>query len=99
MPDSGRRVGGFRQAREKIFSQRERPLSMASKPRSKDRSARREKKKVCTQAFLFDADAEGVPSYYGGHFVEPFLEGLAAADPCGTTSSRIMRGDVLVRAL
>jgi hypothetical protein len=51
------------------------------------------------QAFLFDAQAEGVPSYYGGAFDPAFLEALAAADPSGTVRSRVLRGDALVEML
>ncbi len=54
---------------------------------------------TATHVFLFDADYPGVSGYYGGEFDPAFLRALAGADPTGLTSSRILRGDVIVRAL
>lgn len=51
------------------------------------------------QAFLFDADAEGVSDYYGGDFEPPFLHALSAVDPGGVTRSTVLLGDVIVDAL
>ena len=51
------------------------------------------------QAFLFNADAEGVSAYYGGDFETPFLQALSAVDPCGGTRSTVLLGDVDVSAL
>ena len=52
-----------------------------------------------TQAFLFNADAEGVPASYGGLFDAALLESLSAADQVGVTSSRVLRGDILISSL
>lgn len=51
------------------------------------------------QAFLFNADAEGVSSYYGGDFEPPFLRALSAVDARGITRSTILLGDVIVGEL
>src|SRR6266516_2421638 len=51
------------------------------------------------QAFLFNADAEGVSSYYGGDFEPPFLRALSAVDPGGITRSTVLLGDVIVSSL
>lgn len=51
------------------------------------------------QAFLFNADAEGVSDYYGGDFEPPFLQALSAVDPGGVTRSTALLGDVIVSAL
>ena len=55
--------------------------------------------KTTAQAFLFDADAEGVPPHYGRHFDPAFLRALSAADPTGVTSSGVLRGDILTHHL
>ncbi len=51
------------------------------------------------QALFFDAHARGIPSTYGWFFDPAFLNALAAVDPSGSTSSRILRGDALVHML
>jgi len=51
------------------------------------------------QAFLFNADAEGVSGYYGGDFEPPFLLALSAVDPSGAARSTVLLGDVIVSAL
>jgi hypothetical protein len=51
------------------------------------------------QAFFFDAQADGIPSYYGGVFDPAFLVALAVADPTATTRSYVLRGDALVQNL
>jgi hypothetical protein len=51
------------------------------------------------QAFLFNADAEGVSGYYGGDFEPPFLRALSAVDPVGITRSTAFLGDVIVHLL
>jgi hypothetical protein len=55
--------------------------------------------KSVSQAFLFNADAEGVSGYYGGDFEPPFLHALSAVDPDGLTRSTILLGDVIVGTL
>jgi hypothetical protein len=55
--------------------------------------------KTVSQAFLFNADADGISNYYGGDFEPPFLRALSAVDPKGFTRSTIMLGDVIVSAL
>jgi len=52
-----------------------------------------------TQSLFFNAHADGIPSGYGWFFDRAFLKALAAADPSGSTSSRILRGDALVHML
>jgi hypothetical protein len=52
-----------------------------------------------SHAFFFNANAEGTPSFYGGVFDPAFLKALAAADPTGSTSSCVLRGDLLIEAL
>ncbi len=51
------------------------------------------------QAFLFNADAEGVSGYYGGDFEPPFLRALSTVDPIGITRSTAFLGDVIVHSL
>src|SRR5215813_6286455 len=51
------------------------------------------------QAFLFNADAEGVSSYYGGDFEPAFLRALSTVDPIGITKSTVFLGDVIVHSL
>ena len=46
--------------------------------------------------FLFDVNAEGIPSYYGGYFDPAFLRALLAADIESVTCSRIKRGDAMI---
>lgn len=50
-------------------------------------------------AFLFNADAPGIPYSYGSVFDAAFLKALSAADSAGRTNSGVFRGDVLVRNL
>jgi hypothetical protein len=54
---------------------------------------------IVTQALLFNADANGVSTSYGGEFDPAFLDALSAADPNGTTRSSVFRGDILVSSL
>src|SRR4051794_3359728 len=51
------------------------------------------------QAFLFRASGEGVPTWFGGLFDPSLLAALSKADPQGTTSSWILRGDLLLHNL
>jgi hypothetical protein len=51
------------------------------------------------QAFLFNADAEGVSSHYAADFNPPFLRAVSAVDPNGVTRSTVLLGDVLVKSL
>jgi hypothetical protein len=52
-----------------------------------------------TQAFLFDADSDGVSAYYGGDFEPPFLRALSDADPRGVTQSTAYLGDIIIGTL
>jgi hypothetical protein len=54
---------------------------------------------TATQAFLFNADADGVSSYYGGEFDPAFIRAVSTADPNGTTQSSVLRGDILIGAI
>jgi hypothetical protein len=54
---------------------------------------------MATQAFLFNADAEGVSSFYGGEFDPAFVHAVSIADPAGTTRSSVLSGDVSVSSV
>lgn len=49
--------------------------------------------------FLFDADADGVPRWYGGVFDPAFLHALSVADALGETKTAVLRGDILLSTL
>jgi hypothetical protein len=51
------------------------------------------------QTFLFNADAEGVSSYYGGDFEAAFLRALSTVDPIGITKSTVFLSAVIVHSL
>jgi hypothetical protein len=49
--------------------------------------------------FFFNADAEGVPAFYGSVFDPAFLKALSDADPTASVCSRVLRGDAIVEAI
>ena len=52
-----------------------------------------------TFAFLFNSSHPTAPSWYGGRFDPAFLGALKAADPSGSSTSWLLRGDLLIHNL
>jgi len=49
--------------------------------------------------YLFNSNAEGVPSWYGGEFDPAFLRAVSGADPRGLSQTSVFRGDALIATL